>query len=66
VTIAKGFARIHWKNLVNFGVLPLTFTNESDYHSLEQGDTLALLRVPEALQGVDTSCGWRMTPRAPS
>jgi aconitate hydratase len=49
VVIAKGFARIHWENLVNFGVLPLTFTDESDYDSIEQGDTLALSEVPEAL-----------------
>jgi aconitate hydratase len=51
VAIAKQFARIHWENLVNFGVLPLTFADESDYDSIEQGDTLALSGVPEALQG---------------
>ncbi|MDQ3913453.1 MAG: aconitate hydratase, partial [Actinomycetota bacterium] len=51
VVVAKRFARIHWENLVNFGVLPLTFTNESDYDSIEQGETLALSDLPEALQG---------------
>ena len=51
VAIAKQFARIHWENLVNFGVLPLTFADESDYDSIEQGDTLALSGMPEALQG---------------
>ncbi|MDQ3966324.1 MAG: aconitate hydratase [Actinomycetota bacterium] len=50
VVIAKRFARIHWENLVNFGVLPLTFADESDYETLEQGDTLALSGVPEALR----------------
>ncbi|WP_042142263.1 aconitate hydratase [Paucisalibacillus sp. EB02] len=40
VAIVKDFARIHWQNLVNFGVLPLTFVNESDYDILEQGDVL--------------------------
>jgi aconitate hydratase len=50
VVIAKQIARIHWENLVNFGVLPLTFANEADYDALEQGDTLALSWVPEALR----------------
>jgi aconitate hydratase len=49
--IAKQIARIHWENLVNFGVLQLTFADESDYDALEQGDTLALSAVPEALRG---------------
>jgi aconitate hydratase len=49
--IAKQIARIHWENLVNFGVLPLTFADESDYDTLEQGGTLALSGVPETLRG---------------
>lgn len=40
VAIVKDFARIHWQNLVNFGVLPFTFVNDSDYEKLEQGDVL--------------------------
>ncbi|MBR7797549.1 MULTISPECIES: aconitate hydratase [Virgibacillus] len=40
VAIVKDFARIHWQNLVNFGVLPLTFVNEEDYDLLQQGDVL--------------------------
>ncbi|PAV30511.1 aconitate hydratase [Virgibacillus profundi] len=40
VALVKDFARIHWQNLVNFGVLPLTFVNEEDYDLLEQGDIL--------------------------
>lgn len=40
VAIVKDFARIHWQNLANFGVLPLTFTNESDLDELDQGDVL--------------------------
>ncbi|MCI0502542.1 MAG: aconitate hydratase, partial [Fusobacteria bacterium] len=36
------FARIHKANLVNFGILPLTFNNEEDYKSIEQGDVLEL------------------------
>ncbi|MBS4220640.1 aconitate hydratase [Bacillus sp. FJAT-49711] len=45
VALAKDFARIHWQNLVNFGVLPLTFINPADYDSLNQGDTLELKNV---------------------
>ncbi|MBI5755531.1 MAG: aconitate hydratase [Nitrospirae bacterium] len=40
--IVKNFARIHLANLVNFGILPLTFVNESDYDSIEQGDEIEL------------------------
>ncbi|WP_181347623.1 aconitate hydratase [Thalassobacillus sp. CUG 92003] len=42
VAIVKDFARIHWQNLANFGVLPLVFVNESDHEELEQGDVLQL------------------------
>ncbi|VEF47650.1 isopropylmalate isomerase large subunit [Bacillus freudenreichii] len=42
VALVKDFARIHWQNLVNFGVLPLIFANEKDYDQLEQGDILQL------------------------
>ncbi|MDX1624817.1 MAG: aconitate hydratase, partial [Gemmatimonadota bacterium] len=38
--IAKSFARIHKANLVNFGLLPLTFVDKSDYEAIEQGDGL--------------------------
>ncbi|CDQ18678.1 aconitate hydratase [Halobacillus karajensis] len=40
VAIVEDFARIHWQNLANFGVLPLTFTDPSDLKELEQGDVL--------------------------
>ena len=36
--IAKSFARIHKANLINFGILPLTFKNPADYGSVNQGD----------------------------
>jgi aconitate hydratase len=38
--IAKSFARIHLANLINFGVLPLTFKDEMDYQKMDQGDEL--------------------------
>ncbi|MRG87429.1 aconitate hydratase [Salinibacillus xinjiangensis] len=40
VAIVKDFARIHWQNLVNFGVLPLTFRHEEDFDKLSQGDVI--------------------------
>lgn len=50
VVIAKSFARIHWQNLVNFGILPLTFIEEEDYASLGEGDVLQLERLGESIR----------------
>ena len=50
VVIAKNFARIHWQNLVNFGVLPLEFEEPADYERIEQGDVLALHDLRKALE----------------
>ncbi len=43
--IAKSFARIHVANLINAGILPLTFKNPDDYDALNQGDALALENI---------------------
>lgn len=48
--IVKGFARIHKANLINFGILPLTFQNPKDYDALEQGDKLELKEVRTSLE----------------
>ena len=40
--IAKSFARIHIANLINAGIIPLTFENASDYDSISQGNNLVL------------------------
>ncbi|MGI6777276.1 MAG: aconitate hydratase [Acetivibrionales bacterium] len=40
--IAKSFARIHMANLINSGILPLTFANEKDYDEIDNGDELAI------------------------
>ena len=40
--MAKSFARIHAANLINAGIMPLTFSDPSDYDKLEQGDELVL------------------------
>ena len=45
VALVKDFARIHWQNLVNFGILPITFVNEDDYHKLNEGDILEFSNV---------------------
>lgn len=40
--VAKGFARIHRTNLINFGVLPLTFLDPTDYERVQKGDEISL------------------------
>lgn len=40
--IAKSFARIHRSNLINFGILPLTFVREEDYETIAPGDQLRI------------------------
>lgn len=40
--IAKSLERIHTANLINFGIVPLTFKNEKDYDTVEQGDTIEI------------------------
>jgi aconitate hydratase len=47
--IAKGFARIHAQNLVNFGVVPITFTDPSDYDHVAQGDEIVIREVAEQI-----------------
>lgn len=43
--ITKSFARIHVANLINAGIMPLTFKNSDDYDKLNQGDKLTLTDV---------------------
>ena len=43
--IAKSFARIHAANLINAGIMPLTFKNADDYDKISQGDKLTLTGV---------------------
>ncbi|MBO4471235.1 MAG: aconitate hydratase [Clostridia bacterium] len=47
---AKSFARIHQANLINNGILPLTFADEKDYDRIDQGDTLTLPGVREKIE----------------
>ena len=40
IVIAKSFARIHWQNLINFGILPLTFSDVLDFDLISSGDMM--------------------------
>lgn len=48
--VAKSFARIHISNLINAGILPLTFENEADYDKFAQGDMLKLSGIFEGIE----------------
>lgn len=47
--IVKSFARIHQQNLINFGVLPLTFAERRDFNKIDQGDILEIENLHEAI-----------------
>jgi len=48
--IAKSFARIHWQNLCNFGILPLSFIDEREYDLIDRDDVLEVASVDEQIQ----------------
>lgn len=53
--LAMSFARIHRENLINFGIVPLVFTKDSDYQDIAQGDILSISRIRATLSdGGDT------------
>lgn len=49
VVLAKSFQRIHMNNLVNFGILPVTFRHEADYERIEQGDEFEIAGAAESI-----------------
>ena len=51
VVITKSFARIHVANLINAGIMPLTFKNPEDYDQLNQGD---MLSISDVYAGMDS------------
>jgi len=75
VVIAKAIERIHQANLVNFGILPLTFADAGDYDRLGQADELRIAGVATAIssgqtvtvdnvtKGFDFTCRVGLTPR---
>ena len=62
--IAKSFARIHVANLINAGILPLTFANPEDYDKVEQGCDLYIKNIVDgmaagSLQVTDRTTGYK-------
>lgn len=47
--LVKSFARIHRSNLINAGILPLTFANENDYDLINEGDDLVVNNVIDSI-----------------
>ncbi len=50
LVIAKSFARIHWQNLVNFGILPLTFVHPEDYDKIYMDDVIVIHDIRENIE----------------
>jgi len=48
--LAKSFARIHMANLINSGILPVTFVDEADYDRIKEGDVLVLENAREQIR----------------
>jgi aconitate hydratase len=72
--IAKSIERIHMANLVNFGILPLTFNDQQDYEKIQVGDELFIADIERALnqsaiivknitRGGEFGVSFRLTPR---
>ena len=51
--LTKSFARIHMANLINAGILPMTFANEADYDKVDQMDDLYIANVREQVKNSD-------------
>ena len=51
--VAKSFARIHVANLINFGIVPMTFENPEDYDKLKEGAKLTIKGFADAVSGAD-------------
>jgi len=49
VVIAKSFERIHSANLINFGIIPLTFKTETDYDGIESGDEIQIPNIRKVI-----------------
>ncbi|MCX8130535.1 MAG: aconitate hydratase [Clostridia bacterium] len=48
--ITKSFARIHMANLINSGIIPMTFANEADYDTIDTGDQLVMENAKEQIK----------------
>ncbi|MFB9861574.1 aconitate hydratase [Salinicoccus siamensis] len=54
VVLVKDFARIHLQNLINFGILPLTFDDPADHQNIGQGDVLEFRNIHQTIRDTDT------------
>ncbi len=52
--ITKSFARIHMANLINAGIVPMTFANEADYDRIDQEDELRIENIAEQIAAGNT------------
>ena len=48
--VAVSYARIHWQNLANFGIVALEFADAADYQRIDTGDQLRIGHLPDALR----------------
>jgi aconitate hydratase len=48
--ITKSFARIHMANLINSGIIPMTFENEGDYNEIDMGDEIVIENIIEQIK----------------
>ena len=74
--VTKSFARIHRSNLINAGILPLTFKNEADYDKISENDDLRIENVTDAVKngsdivienvtkGIKIECSCELSDRA--
>ncbi len=73
--ITKSFARIHMANLINAGIVPMTFANEADYDRIDQADELKIeniaaqiadggnIKVTNVTKGFDFECAVNFSDR---
>jgi aconitate hydratase len=61
--IVKSYARIHKQNLINFGIVPFTFTDPSDYEAVSQGDAIHVKGLREAVEAGDEEIPVRVGDR---
>ena len=74
--VTKSFARIHRANLVNAGILPLSFKNEADYNNIDLNDELTIENLKECInegkniiitnrtKGIEIECECELSDRA--
>jgi len=52
IVIAKSYSRIHWSNLINFGILPLQFNSKKDWKHIDQGDILEIKGLRDQVENL--------------